>query len=661
MMKFFRRYMKHMLAVFMALLLIVWLGGDALTSMIGRANSYGDFVIGHAYGKPVKAADLATLSHQEDIGSKLVYTWYAPWFGILGQMVNDPQFFQYLQSQGRDRLTPEEWYLLDLEARRSGVHVSQAEVNDRKAALPAEMLNAVRDQLKLSVRQIDEALQAYLRIEESALQAMNAVTVSEPDIRQFVRDTGEKIDIDLVMVDPQKLIDAGYEPTQEELQAHFDKYKDLAPGGLSQYGYQLPEATQLEFIQISVDELAKTQVVADDEAFDHWTRNKGEFKRPATQPASTMPAVAPEQGKPYETFTEAKPKVIEKLSRDRAVLAANRLATDLIRQLSRPWADQPTTQPGDFKQPPESEMADDVYEKLIAAYQERYPGVLSYGRTELAGAQELSMHPKVGMTRAFATGSDSVWLSQAAFLIPGSQTLETRTASGARLVRNLFETAAEPLSDFAGNVYVIRNVAFRPAQPPASIDEVRETLVRDLRTIRAGEQAQEVAADLADKAKTAGLKTAFQSDAELAAKLENSAFMDIEPFARQMIVPTGGMPRMRAGQVPGIGYDPALVDMAFSMAQSQTATQPTNVATHQDSRGRWMVVEYKRTLPVTQEEYDQLRIGSRRYLLTQKRIGFVLDWFSSESIHARAGWKAAEEPAPAEQKAEKEEASQARS
>jgi hypothetical protein len=152
---------------------------------------------------------------------------------------------------------------------------------------------------------------------------------------------------------------------------------------------------------------------------------------------------------------------------------------------------------------------------------------------------------------------------------------------------------------------------------------------------------------LAERAKKGSLKVAFQSDAELAKKLESSALVEPDPFSRQNLYPgRGGMPQVYGGFIPGVGYDPKLVDLAFGLAGQVTTTQPSPVAVHGDGRDRWIVVEYKRTIPVTNEEYNKTREIALPYLQSQKRIGFVLNWFSPESIHARADWKSASEAAP---------------
>ena len=58
MMKFFRKHMKELLAVFMALLLVVWLGGSALTDALRGNYDPGDMKKGVIYGQPVVLNDM---------------------------------------------------------------------------------------------------------------------------------------------------------------------------------------------------------------------------------------------------------------------------------------------------------------------------------------------------------------------------------------------------------------------------------------------------------------------------------------------------------------------------------------------------------------------------------------------------------------------------
>jgi hypothetical protein len=639
MMKFFRKYTKTLLAVFMALLLVVWLGGDALRYLFDKERDFGSEVVAKAFGRDVKQAELTRTKDLEDIGERLVRFWKTPWVQPVLQMAGgNEQMAQGLLMSGRQEpLTLDEWYLLDAEAARKGVHVSTEAVNQFKANIPAKHLEGIRDAQKLSLAQMDLAIQAYLRIEEAALQASESVAVSEADIQDFVRQTSEKVKIRLVTIDPAKLVDTNYQPPAEQIQAQFDKYKDKAAGGPGEYGYQLDEATQVEYIQVKADELAKSQTVTDDEAYAYWQDHKAEFKQPATQPAATAPATRPEAPKPYDTFFGARADVKKKLAHNKGAKAASRLAEELKNQLAKPWADAPTSQPGGYRQPPASEMAADVYEKLIANFKAKYATALAYGKTPLGDAEQLMVSP-LGRSMALADSPNRVPFSQAAFMVNGAKARKEEAPEQARLFRNLFETCAEPVTDSQGNVFVFRNIALRPAQAPASVDEVRDKVITDLRHIQAYEQAEKLAKSLAENARKSGLKAAFDAD-PFSAKAKE-AFTEPAAFARKQMFNMGGMPRLWEGSVPGAGRDKELLDLAFGMA-SRAATQPAaEIAVHeQKQRQRWMVVEFDKLVPVTRDEYNTMRDQARQFLLATRRLEFVLDWFTHEQIVARTGWE----------------------
>jgi len=422
----------------------------------------------------------------------------------------------------------------------------------------ADHLNAVRERHKLSIAQIDQAIQAYLRVEQAAMLAADSVVVSEADIQDFVRQTSEKVKVRMVLIDSTQLVDAAYTPTDDELKAQFDKYKDQPAGGPSEYGYQLPEATQIEYIEINADELAKSQSVTEDDAYAYWTAHKNEFTRPTSQPAtSSAPATRPEPPKAYDTFYEAKGKVREKLAHDKATKVATRLAEELIRQVGQPWVSQPTTQPGGYRQPPASEMASDVYAKLIAGPPSKYGAALRIGRTGLVDAEKLMADPKIGRASAFASTPQRVMFSETAFMVAGLKADRAAEPRHARLFRNVYETCAEPGDGFAGNVYVFRNLAVRPAQPPASFSEVRDKLVTDLRNIRAYGEAGRVARDLTAKAGHVGPEARVPGRRGPGRQAQERIRRAGGVLPASGCFNYGGMPRLMDGFVPAVGRDPS--------------------------------------------------------------------------------------------------------
>src|SRR5688572_31237195 len=83
MMKFFRKYNKQLLAVFMALLLLVWLGGDALSSIMHERYSPGKEVRGEAFGETVQIKHMQPSYNEAQILDRMVPYWRRPWFFLL--------------------------------------------------------------------------------------------------------------------------------------------------------------------------------------------------------------------------------------------------------------------------------------------------------------------------------------------------------------------------------------------------------------------------------------------------------------------------------------------------------------------------------------------------------------------------------------------------
>ncbi len=643
MMKFFRKYTKHLLAVFMALLLVVWLGGDALESMIRGSEGGEKAAVGTAYGQTVLNRDLWTVGHKAELAESFIPNADVPWLHILLNMglASNPQFLRNLTFGIRpEPLTLEEWYLLDSEASRMGVHVPQSDIDKFKTQIGPDRLNAImQGKQRMTEAQIDEALRLFMRVLSAARVGMDSMKATEADVQEMVRQTQERIRIVATVVEAKPFIDASYEPTPEELQAQFDKYKNVTsrPGNSMEYGYQLPATAQVQYIKIDAAALAARQKVTDDDAYAYWESNKASFTQPLPEPPTTNPASRPAP-KPYETFTEARPKVIERLQQEKARGEAQRIALDLISALRRPWNEAPTTQPGNVRQIPAGEENLAVYQQIVDRYSQRYPDTLSVGQTEMLDQQKLAALPKVGRAAALPRTDQMITVEQAAFQVPGLQ--DPAELRDARFYHNLFETIAEPFTDADGNAYIIRTVAARPAHAPESLEQIRQRVVEDIRLQKAYQAAEKAASQLAERAGQSGLEQAVAADPELKAKLGTEPVRHPEPFSRRNMLSWGGIPQMVPGSIPGIGSEPELIEEAFSLAERKTATQPVAVAVHgQPARERWVVMQFVELLPVTRQEYMEQRDMALNLAQFRRRVSFLQEWFSAEGIRARAGWK----------------------
>jgi len=630
MMKFFRKYTKHLLVVFMSLLLVVWL---APSSMFRGGPTQEDEAVGKAFGRTVRYRDLMPAYNQTQTLDLLVPFWRMPWYYALHQLgLTDPRALQhYGRTVREEELSPTEWYMLTAEARHSGVHVTAEAVEQfKRDHIGPRDIRAVRDRRRVSLEHIDRALHSFLQVQEAALLACRAVQISEADVQYFVRQAKERVSVSIVALKAAQFLDPSYEPGDQELKEHFDQYKNTAsrPAGGLEFGYQLPEAVQIEYIRVNVQALTDRQTISDEEAFRYWKDHTDEFTRPATQPATATKPKTPPKAEPYTTFTEARGQVLEKLQRARAEEEALRIARDLIVRLNQPWEGAPTTQPGNYRQPPESETAADVYPRLIDGFQSKYPGVLSYARAHLLEHPALRRHPEIGRLTALRGTKQQIRLDRAAFLTAGLEARPEDNPDHARYFQNVYETCAEPFVDFDGNAFVWRTVAIRPKQPPPMSDTLREKLIADLRDLHAYEEAERRARALAEQAAEVGLEQALEAVPALKERLGDSALLKPEPFSRRE------GPRLYSE----IGHDRDFVETCFSLGGQET-TRPARVAVHeQRPREQWLVVQWHQTFPVTRAEYDEQRSSAIPYYRLNRQMEVLKSWFDEEQIRARIGW-----------------------
>jgi len=652
MMKFFRKYMKHLLAVFMALLLVVWLGGQALRSVFQNRHMMAGQQRGVAFGQPVRFGDLESADTDTQLLSMMGIAWQMPWLDTIRMMgLQDPQVLQtFVLAIRAEPLDELEWYMLDAAARHAGIYVPDEAVErfKRMYAIPAERLQSIRHRAQVSLDRIDAALRGYIRVLEAVDLDNRGVKPSWADIEDVIRRTQEKVRVAAVVLDSSRLLNAAYIPTDEELQAQFERGRDRRsnPGNVMEPGYLEPEKAQVEFIAINADALSDQQRITEKEAYEYWEQHKDEFVRPqpATEPEG--PVTQPAEAEPYGTFTEAKQAVLDKLRGDKARVEALRLARDLIGRLNRPWREMSAVVSEEAASP-EQEVAlpagvdsPELYPQLIEAIEQRYPGVLSYGRTQLADTRELSTHPQIGQATWPLPGRWPVPLAEAAMIVEGLEAAENEeNPAVAHLKRHLYETCSQPFADDEGNVYVFRTVAVRQQEPPDSWEEIRDQLADDVRRRRAFDRAGELADTLADAARQADLKTAFEANSELKQELGEEAYNEPEPFARERLSMYGGPPALMPNWVPVLGMDKLLFERCFEAADDDTPSSERIFAHAQGERGRWLVVQVRDLLPVTAEEFDQQRALAFHYTSTVLAVEFLSNWFDSEQIRTRIGWQ----------------------
>lgn len=656
-MKFFRKYTKHLLAVFMALLLVIWLAGDALQSLLLKRTTRDDFERGTLAGQKITQKDAAPVLLQLEVLDspelRYVTEWKMVWRSVLEEMGDRDDRARYydsmsiLISRGQNLIEEDEWFLLVTEARRNGVFVPNEAVEEFKVTRGLTGPSLARLRQNFPLKLINEAIRSYLMVRQQAVAACTPPPISEADIRDFVRQTGEKADVVVVTLagtEQSGFYDKDYAPTDEELAELFEKHKDTASRPYAQgldFGYQQPESVRIEYLRISADALKSQQQIDETFAYDYWNKHKNEFSREvATQSApASGPAPAPRREQ-YATFTEAKAEVIGRLQKAKADEAALRIAREIIDELTESRTAK-TTQPVAEQTATKAAEAEDAYAKALMKWSARYPGAVSHVSLSMLEREALQKNPEIGQATARLGVQHGLSLPQAAFLVEGIADPPEQGTEQHRYFRKPRETCGVPFADTKGNAFVFRTVEIRPKQAPASLDLVRERLINDARIVHAYERAGEYAKALRERAATQGLEAALRNSEELKGLVDDTALSRPTPFARKTCIAIpGAAPFVRTSDIPGIGSDPELIEAVFAMARD-TTTQPAGhvLVWEQPGQRRWLVIELKQILPPTKADYDQYRTQAVAYLRKQRQQELLVGWFDQDQIKTRMNWK----------------------
>ena len=286
MMKFFRKYNKQMLAVFMSLLLMVWLGGSALESMFQPALDNEE--VATLGGRPLRQSDFSRFEAEARLMSAI---------GLTDRMGRG---WQSLATNFLDRtsapklLEPADWFLLRQEAFRFGLKVTDAQANEALGGMQPARLNDVRKRMQVSMDDIRNAIKDWIMVMRAAETATAVGHVTEPQLRLMARDTLEKVRVQYASLPVRSFLDATEEISDDEIASHFEARKNIPAGegeGLG-HGYQTPTQLVVQYVMADVSNLTADMTVTEEEARAYHIENKGLFRRPTPRrPRISLPPI----------------------------------------------------------------------------------------------------------------------------------------------------------------------------------------------------------------------------------------------------------------------------------------------------------------------------------------------------------------------------------
>ncbi|MCB9849505.1 MAG: hypothetical protein H6817_02230 [Phycisphaerales bacterium] len=648
MMKFFRKYNKHLLAVFMALLLVIWLGGSAIEEFV-RPNP-GKRVVGTAKGGPVTEAETDLAKREDSLLNWMGLSWQQ-----LRNRIGLPE-----PTDSDERISQVDWVLLKREAMRLGCVVTPERARELLSG-PSSQPGRPSLQEQIHMRAASNNIREQLVYDAAAnyFTVWNALTTfisvsapPEPELRLFARNVSEFATIEAVVFPAQSFADPTQTFDKATLEKQFESHKtQVADGGLN-FGYFLQPRVKIQYICIDPqkikDNLRASEKAYLKDAYSYWQANKntgnefrwtmGEieaFKNKAD--ADSNGAAVPKLGDYYETFAQAQEKALEAVKFNAAKTEADRIANRLLLAAREPWFTVSYDDTG-HKPAPEAVKANDYYETLIASLPSnlQFPEGITVQTTDLLTQEEL-IDAVEGFSQAGLPTPDGGLLrpAQLAFnvqnIAPAPEERHRETA----LHLSLWQTLGKELEGMDGATYIFRVIDAQPGREAKSLDEVADKVADDLR-LQAGMEKAKAAADaFLENIGTQGLAQAWMADEELKAKVTPDKGGYVEPpvFARDnsFFSPLG-----KAVQPFGIVTD-EFIDKAFELAAE--GEKSGLVVVELPDEAKVLVIKGKSLRPLYEEDYQARRDFMRQQFGRRQQAEIIGQWLNGKNIKERNGFK----------------------
>lgn len=640
MFKFLRKYNKWILAVGGTLLMVVFLVPQAIRSLSQRA-AVGNAVwatIGDD-GEEVPVSERRRCEVELEVLENLSRAGYR--IGIADK--------------------PEHWYLLVREADEAGLLGGRA-----RDQLPPEILNSLAGRVESS-QALDQALSKTFAVGRMFDLYQRAGKLSDNRVRADAERLFHSVDGRAIVL-VAEADDAPAAPTESEINAQFEKYRDLSPGGreanldpdqpdaeidfpeenVAGFGYKLPDRFKIEWLRVSRDSVRKL-IEASDELNDialimHWKRNQQAKGFPEVdENAATIPDRVRDDL--LDELVTAKLDAIRKFISDRLLASWRRLkAPEGYYELPADWADRRVKFPA---------LAEAVQTEFTGLDLPSYQAVGDRWLTldDLADLEGLAG----SATDKYAAGTTDIRALVAA----------TKEFGGNPTILIQQGVAGPVLADrIDSSLVAFRITATDPTRAPKDIDEVRDLVVEDLRRQAAYEKLVADLPGLESTARDEGiLAAAIESDADLQQLSVSLYSPQLAQFQLQNNMPLRAMPNA----LPVIGQNKkaseAIIDDALALPRDKPlqeldrAQRIMGIAIPE--KMAVMVVEIEGQRPLDRDRFNQLASSQAlQKMLVSKELTEVKDSLAEvftydvmkarHNFHVKARERADDSDAPPE-------------
>jgi peptidyl-prolyl cis-trans isomerase D len=467
----------------------------------------------------------------------------------------------------------------------------------------------------------EENMRRDLLVQKMQGFILGSAKVSESEVLETFQWREKQVSIDYVLFKPSSF--TNIEITPEALESHFSE---------NQKNYEMPPKVKARYIRIAFDALEPQVEVSEDEISEYFDLNQDAYGTPKKVQARHI-LFKTEQGAPQETLDAARAKAQKVLEEARAGKDFAKLAEKYSDdpgskkkggdlgfftrdRMVKPFSDAAfAMNPGEIsdlvlspfgwhiikvekvqeaKEPVLSEVQDKIKNKLLKekAKNLAYDKAEAFFRTTYGGARLTEI----------VEGQDMVVLETDFFSRRDPIKQIKESGKFAELAFGLGDDeVSEPLELSDG--YYLLEVAEKKEAAIPELESVEEKVRKDLLVIRQDELAKEKAEQF------------------LASVKEGKDFNAVAK-ARQLEVKSTDFFK-RTGSIPGIGFEKAIVDTAFSL-------EPSNPLSDQVIKGRQgvFVIRFKESKEADPKEFEAQKADIMAQIKSQKQQKLVEEWLA---------------------------------
>ncbi|UCG56062.1 MAG: hypothetical protein JSU70_14460 [Phycisphaerales bacterium] len=531
--KWFRKNNKKVMAVVVVVIMIGFIGGSALPYLFRGTGGLHKAVAYFADGEKItpnkrniarreldllrmlRAGDLlrsqdlrgmalSELLFSEGRGSPMLINRIKQMIRENQLRVSDAQINDLYQRQMPSDIC---WLLLNHEVEQAGVRVANEEVGKLLSRVIPQMFNgqsysqligSIVNRQGVPQEQILATYGKLLAVWQYALMVSSNQDVTNSQIRHMASWENETVNAELVRLDAavfaRILPETEAEPSEDQISAHFDKYKQFFAGEVSEqnpygFGYKLADRVRLEYMAIKLSDVSPTvSPPTAEECEQYYERNR---ERLFTQQVPADPLDPNSERVPQtRSYAEVASVVREQLLRNKINSKADQILIE-AKNRTEPALETLDAEAGKPTTEQIKKLAGD-YAATSVQLGEEYKIKIYTGQTGMLSSVEMQTDKHLGRLIVMSQQFNPVRLSQIVFSV--DELTEDEPVSFDTQKPRMYENIgpakdmmAEMGRDLSGLVVaILRVVDVAKASEPESLDQTFST-----RTLELGQEDED--------------------------------------------------------------------------------------------------------------------------------------------------------------------------